>query len=59
MRKALVLVPLDEASVTRAIDTLAEQEIEAVAVGFLHSFTNPDHERRSARRSRGGCRMWR
>jgi N-methylhydantoinase A len=39
-----VLVPLDEASVTRAIDTLAETEIEAVAVGFLHSFTNPDHE---------------
>jgi N-methylhydantoinase A len=39
-----VLVPLDEASVTRAIDTLAEKDIEAVAVGFLHSFTNPDHE---------------
>ena len=41
-----VLVPLDEASVSRAIETLATQEIEAVAVGFLHSFTNPDHERR-------------
>jgi N-methylhydantoinase A len=40
-----VLVPLDAASLTRAIDTLAEQQIEAVAVGFLHSFTNPDHER--------------
>ena len=39
-----VLVPLDEASVTRALDTLAETAIEAVAVGFLHSFTNPDHE---------------
>jgi N-methylhydantoinase A len=39
-----VLVPLDEASMTRAIDTLAETDIEAVAVGFLHSFTNPDHE---------------
>ncbi len=50
-----VLVPLDEASVARAIDTLAAQEIEAVAIGFLHSFTNPDHERRTARRSRGGC----
>jgi N-methylhydantoinase A len=41
-----VLLPLDEASVARAIDTLAAQGIEAVAVGFLHSFTNPDHERR-------------
>ncbi len=41
-----VLVPLDDASVNRALDTLAEQNIEAMAVGFLHSFTNPDHERR-------------
>ena len=41
-----VLVPLDEASVGRAVESLAAQEIESVAVGFLHSFTNPDHERR-------------
>jgi N-methylhydantoinase A len=41
-----VLVALDEASVARAIGTLAAQKVEAVAVGFLHSFTNPDHERR-------------
>ena len=41
-----VLVPLDEASVNRSIQALSEQKIEAVAVGFLHSFTNPDHERR-------------
>jgi len=41
-----VQVPLDDASVTRAIDTLAGQAVEAVAIGFLHSFTNPDHERR-------------
>jgi N-methylhydantoinase A len=41
-----VLVPLDLDSVNRAIDTLLEQQIEAVAVGFLHSFTNPDHEHR-------------
>jgi N-methylhydantoinase A len=43
-----VLVPLDDDSVGRAIDTLAAQEVEAVAIGFLHSFTNPDHERRTA-----------
>jgi N-methylhydantoinase A len=42
-----VLVPLDEASLDRAIDTLAQQQIEALAIGFLHSFTNPEHERRT------------
>jgi len=41
-----VLLPLDESSVARAIDALAAQQVEAVAVGLLHSFTNPDHERR-------------
>jgi N-methylhydantoinase A len=41
-----VLVPLDETSIMRALDTLAAHGVEAVAVGFLHSFTNPDHERR-------------
>src|ERR1700719_1420572 len=41
-----VLVPLDEASVSAAINTLAAQQVEAVAVGLLHSFTNPEHERR-------------
>jgi N-methylhydantoinase A len=42
-----VLVPLDEVGLARTIDTLAAQQIEAVAIGFLHSFTNPDHERRT------------
>jgi len=41
-----VLIPLDAASVDAALDTLAAQAVEAVAVGFLHSFTNPEHERR-------------
>ena len=41
-----VLIPLDESSVARAIETLAARQVEAVAVGLLHSFTNPDHERR-------------
>jgi N-methylhydantoinase A len=41
-----VLVPLDESSVAHAIETLAAQQVEAVAVGLLHSFTNPEHERR-------------
>ncbi len=42
-----VLTPLDQAALARAIDELAARDIEAVAVGFLHSFTNPDHERRT------------
>jgi N-methylhydantoinase A len=41
-----VLTPLDAASVDRALDTLEAQQIESVAVGFLHSFTNPEHEQR-------------
>jgi N-methylhydantoinase A len=41
-----ILQKLDENSVDRAIEMLAAQGVEAVAVGFLHSFTNPDHERR-------------
>ena len=41
-----VLLPLDDASVARAVEALAASRIDAVAVGFLHSFTNPDHERR-------------
>ncbi|TMJ78859.1 MAG: hydantoinase/oxoprolinase family protein [Alphaproteobacteria bacterium] len=38
-----VLLPLDELSVARAIEAVAANHVEAVAVGFLHSFTNPDH----------------
>jgi N-methylhydantoinase A len=41
-----VLIPLDEASLARAIERLAAQGVEAVAIGMLHSFTNPAHERR-------------
>jgi N-methylhydantoinase A len=41
-----VLVPLDEVSVAHALDQLAANSVEAVAIGFLHSFTNPEHERR-------------
>ena len=42
-----VLTPLDEAGLARTLDELAALNVEAVAVGFLHSFTNPDHERRT------------
>src|SRR6202007_2244564 len=46
--QAGALLPLDEASLGRAIDALAAAQVEAVAIGFLHSFTNPEHERRTA-----------
>ena len=42
-----VLAPLVESDVRRAAEALAAERIEAVAVGFLHSFTNPAHERRA------------
>ena len=41
-----VLTPLDEAAVERLVPVLRERGIEALAVGFLHAYANPDHERR-------------
>jgi N-methylhydantoinase A len=43
-----VLVPLDEAALLPLADRLAAERIESIAIGFLHSFTNPAHERRAA-----------
>jgi N-methylhydantoinase A len=42
-----VLTPLDEAAVAALADRLAADGVEAIAIGFLHSFTNPAHERRA------------
>src|SRR5260370_15012504 len=36
-----VLVPLDEAAVERLADRLLAEEVDSVAIGFLHSFPNP------------------
>jgi N-methylhydantoinase A len=41
-----VLRPLDEAAVRALTGFLQRQQIESIAVGLLHSFVNPDHERR-------------
>jgi N-methylhydantoinase A len=41
-----VLRPLDEAAVRALTPFLRRQQIESIAVGLLHSFVNPDHERR-------------
>jgi N-methylhydantoinase A len=43
-----VLLPLDEAALRATAATLRARSIAAVAVCFLHSFTNPAHERRAA-----------
>jgi N-methylhydantoinase A len=41
-----VVVPLDEAEVAAALERLRQEETEALAVCFLHSYANPRHERR-------------
>ncbi len=43
-----VLTPLDEVEVREAVAHLKEQEVDAVAVCFLHSYLNPAHEQRVA-----------
>jgi N-methylhydantoinase A len=43
-----VLTPLDEQEVRAAARELREEGVQAVAVCFLHSYLNPDHERRAA-----------
>jgi N-methylhydantoinase A len=43
-----VLVPLDEDEVRTAARELRDAGVEAVAVCFLFSYLNPDHERRAA-----------
>lgn len=39
---------LDEDQVKQAAELFAERGLEAVVVGFLYSFLNPDHEQRAA-----------
>src|SRR5260221_8862103 len=44
--KGAVLKPLDEAEVQALAKSLAAQNIEAIAVCFLHAYANPAHEQR-------------
>jgi N-methylhydantoinase A len=39
-----VATPLDEASLLDAIDRLKQENLEALAVCFMHSYANPAHE---------------
>ncbi|MBI3965640.1 MAG: hydantoinase/oxoprolinase family protein, partial [Chloroflexi bacterium] len=41
------LVALDSASVARVAAALKAESVESVAVCFLHSYVNPEHERRA------------
>jgi len=43
-----VLIPLDEASVRDTLQVLDTYRVESVAIGYLHAFVNPEHERRTA-----------
>ncbi|MFQ5775610.1 MAG: hydantoinase/oxoprolinase family protein [Kiloniellaceae bacterium] len=43
-----VLRPLDESTVEALVPRIGEHGIESVAVGLIHSYANPGHERRVA-----------
>jgi len=41
-----VLLPLDAAAVRALVPQLRAEQVESIAVGFLHAFVNPAHEQR-------------
>jgi N-methylhydantoinase A len=41
-------VPLDRAAVRALVPVLRERNVESVAIGFLHAYANPVHERAAA-----------
>ena len=43
-----IVTPLNEREVVEAVGTLKQAGVEALAVCFLHSYKNPQHERRAA-----------
>ena len=43
-----VQTPLDEDDVRRAVERLRDRDIEALAINYLFSFRNPQHEERTA-----------
>ncbi len=42
-----VVEPLDEQALAELVRRLLEQQVTSVAIGFLHSYVNPAHERRA------------
>ena len=47
-----VLLPPDPASIEAMIERLAHEEVESIAVGFVHGYANPAHEELVAERLR-------
>ena len=47
-----VETPLDDDALDRALDHMGEEGVESLAVCFLFSFQNPDHERRALEKIR-------
>ncbi|MDQ0338749.1 N-methylhydantoinase A [Caldalkalibacillus uzonensis] len=45
--KGEVLVPLNRGQVKDIIDYFKKEEVEAIAVSYLHSYANPDHEQQT------------
>ncbi|WP_237173422.1 hydantoinase/oxoprolinase family protein [Paracandidimonas lactea] len=43
-----IITPLSEADVSHAADTLRQAGVDSVAICFLNSYKNPDHERSAA-----------
>lgn len=54
-RHGAVLTPLDEAALEAALDAMVAAGVEAVAICFLFSFTNPAHERLAGERAGARC----
>ncbi len=42
-----VLKPLDESALRALVPMMRREQVESLAIGFLHSFVNPQHERRA------------
>ena len=53
-----VVTPLDEEAVRALASALARMELEAVVVSYLHSYANPEHERRTAEILRAARNDW-
>ncbi|HEY4387535.1 MAG TPA: hydantoinase/oxoprolinase family protein [Ktedonobacteraceae bacterium] len=47
-----ILIPLDEATIEEALDTLTTTGVTSVAIALLFSFVNPTHERSVAEKAR-------
>jgi N-methylhydantoinase A len=50
-----VIAPLDEEAVRRAARELGEAGVEAILIGFINSYRNPEHEQRAREIVLGEC----